>query len=80
MDNELHSLKLRMEAVERQVEAFVRSDVYNAYSEKLVVQIGQMKEAIEGLQETQRWQSRTLVLWALGMLLTLSLGVASLLG
>lgn len=80
MDNELHSLKLRMEAVERQVEAFVRSDVYNAYSEKLVVQIGQMKETIEGLQETQRWQSRTLVLWALGMLLTLSLGVASLLG
>lgn len=80
MDNELHSLKLRMEAVERQVEAFVRNDVYNAYSEKLMVQIGQMKEAIEGLQETQRWQSRTLVLWALGMLLTLSLGVASLLG
>lgn len=84
MDDEVRTLALRVAALERGLESSigsgVRRDVYEAHSERASVELRQVRDAVDEIRSTLRWQSRTLVLWALGMLVTLAVAITSMVG
>lgn len=76
MDDEVRTLALRVAALERglesAIESGVRRDVYDAHHDAARTEGERMRTAIEEVRDTLRWQSRVLVLWALGMIVTLA--------
>lgn len=84
MDDEVRTLALRVAALERglesTIESGVRRDVYDAHAERASIELRQVRDVVQEIQATLRWQSRTLVLWALGMLVTLAVAITSMVG
>ena len=72
MADDMTTLAHRVSALETSI---VRRDVYDAHTEAARMEAERMRTAIEEVRDTLRWQSRVLVLWALGMIVTLAVAV-----
>lgn len=78
MADDLATLAHRMAAVEAAMTDVVRRDVHEARMDAARQEVERVRTAIEEVRDTLRWQSRVLVLWALGMIVTLGVGVSAL--
>lgn len=72
MADDMTTLAHRVAALEASI---VRRDVYDAHTEAARAESERLRTAVEEVRDTLRWQSRVLVLWALGMIVTLAVAV-----
>lgn len=75
MADDMTTLAHRVSAVEASLASLVRRDVYDAHTDAARTEAERLRTALEEVRDTLRWQSRVLVLWALGMIVTLAVAV-----
>jgi len=70
--------RIRLDALERRVGDAVLRETYAAHERRRDQEIEQLRAGLAEVRDTLRWQGRTLVLWVLGLVVSIVTAVAGL--